>query len=940
MRITANMTADNALYNIQKGRTKLDRLQEELSSQLNVLRPSDDPIGTRYILDLENKVKESTQYVKNIQNANLRLTVTNDSLGAMGDILTLAKSTVSNILAGTSDTTLTKMAVNQLTELKKQLIDQGNMQSGDEYIFGGFKNKLPPFRNNVWTMDATVTAVATGDTVKVADTSNLIAGMPVTQPGGASPPAAPVYIKSIDSATQVTLTGTAPAPINGLLTFGMESQVTGDLTKGSMTIKNVINAGNLSVGMKISGAGIPSDTTVTSIAADSNTITISKAATAAATATPLSFALTNSLTGKTIAGSATVYNVFDTTYLKPGMTVTGPGILPNTTILTIDTKDQITLSRSTLQTIDGAMLTYGYDGAVAGQVTGDAIMGSRYVTNLQISVAGAVIAPGMPITGPGIADNTTITAYSPAVGSVAGDLTDGTNLIQTINTLGLVVGMPMSGAGIPAGAYVSEISAGEIRFDTVPTGGVASVSLLPGPPYTTSLDFQSIATLSKSATENSTFGLTADTNNLDNTIKNISDTSRVLVGMTVTGGGFPAGTVVTGKSANTITVNNLADVTASPASNLLFSEPPFTLPLSGDVIAGAPGTVVNIFSTANMKPGMALTGPGIPQGTTIASVDTPNSITLSSPIANSVQGAELSTKLSGDLTALSPVVSNIYDTTGLSVGMPMTGAGIPADTTIKSIDSLNQITLSNNATATGTGVLLDRPIAGNTQAGSKVINGLFSTAGLLVGMPITGSTIESSGSDTVITAINSPTSISISRAAKTTALGAQFQIGTSLAVDRDYISYYGTDDNLDIDIDKGVSFTMNISGGKLLRGESTPPPTKIPGKIDIIRALDNLITAIASNDSTSIQKGVADLKLSTDQINDALAEVAGKMMRLDAAGKQHARTENTMKDLISQRQDLDMVKAGVEMTKETTAFQAALSSTSKLSQLSLLDYLK
>ncbi len=33
MRITANMTADNSLYNIQQGRAKLDKLNEQIGSR-------------------------------------------------------------------------------------------------------------------------------------------------------------------------------------------------------------------------------------------------------------------------------------------------------------------------------------------------------------------------------------------------------------------------------------------------------------------------------------------------------------------------------------------------------------------------------------------------------------------------------------------------------------------------------------------------------------------------------------------------------------------------------------------------------------------------------------------------------------------------------------------------------------------------------------------
>jgi len=62
----------------------------------------------------------------------------------------------------------------------------------------------------------------------------------------------------------------------------------------------------------------------------------------------------------------------------------------------------------------------------------------------------------------------------------------------------------------------------------------------------------------------------------------------------------------------------------------------------------------------------------------------------------------------GSTTDTSDVVTFVapQDTTNLVVGMDVSGVGIPAGTTIKSIDSSTQITLSAPATATGTNVAL------------------------------------------------------------------------------------------------------------------------------------------------------------------------------------------------------------------------------------------
>lgn len=60
----------------------------------------------------------------------------------------------------------------------------------------------------------------------------------------------------------------------------------------------------------------------------------------------------------------------------------------------------------------------------------------------------------------------------------------------------------------------------------------------------------------------------------------------------------------------------------------------------------------------------------------------------------------------GDTTISTNTVTNISDTSAMRAGMAIEGTGIPASTTISSVDSGTQITLSQNATANGSGVTL------------------------------------------------------------------------------------------------------------------------------------------------------------------------------------------------------------------------------------------
>lgn len=64
----------------------------------------------------------------------------------------------------------------------------------------------------------------------------------------------------------------------------------------------------------------------------------------------------------------------------------------------------------------------------------------------------------------------------------------------------------------------------------------------------------------------------------------------------------------------------------------------------------------------------------------------------------------------GSRTNGSPIITGLADTSKMAVGMPVSGTGIPGNTTtILSIDSAAQITLSVNATSTGTATIIVAP---------------------------------------------------------------------------------------------------------------------------------------------------------------------------------------------------------------------------------------
>jgi flagellar hook-associated protein 3 FlgL len=168
------MTADNALFNLQKGRTVLGRLQEQIASGAVVNRPSDDPITTRQLLDMESKLEKGEQHLSNITKGNLWLNMAETALEGMIGVITEARKTAGKIGSGSTDSTVRANAASQLTELKKQLVDMGNTQLGDQYLFAGFKTDTAPFSKSDNTYHGT------GDDISIEIDQDSLAAMNIT----------------------------------------------------------------------------------------------------------------------------------------------------------------------------------------------------------------------------------------------------------------------------------------------------------------------------------------------------------------------------------------------------------------------------------------------------------------------------------------------------------------------------------------------------------------------------------------------------------------------------------------------------------------------------------------------------------------------------------------------------------------------------------------
>ncbi len=230
MRITTKMTADNSLFNINEGRIRLDRLNEKISSGKQVNRPSDDPVATRKILDVESQIKNSNQSISNIKTGQTWLSLTGTGLEGLLSTVMEIKSTAGQAVSGISDPVKKADMLGQLKLFRDQLMDYTNAQVGNQYIFSGFKSEKAPFAPTSIPADMTAGSPA----ITNIDATNLYPGLPITGPGiPANSTVAAITTPGVGGAITISNPATATAT-PGTLTFtgmyqGTEDQLNIDV---------------------------------------------------------------------------------------------------------------------------------------------------------------------------------------------------------------------------------------------------------------------------------------------------------------------------------------------------------------------------------------------------------------------------------------------------------------------------------------------------------------------------------------------------------------------------------------------------------------------------------------------------------------------------------------------------------------------------------------
>lgn len=241
----------------------LAKLQNQVALGTRVTTPADDPIAAVHILELQRAQSESEQFAKNSTLAKNRLSIEEQSMVDVGNVLNRVRELM--VQAGNVGTLSNNDRLSIATELAArldELQDVANRQDGNgEYLFSGYATKTKPFSGGDGTpisyvADQGVRQLAISTTQRVADSHNGF-DVFVDIPEGNGTFSTAVNMAntgsgSIDIGSVVDRTAWVPDDY----TIAFTSATTYEITDSATPTPNVVTTGTYSAGSAIQFNGV------------------------------------------------------------------------------------------------------------------------------------------------------------------------------------------------------------------------------------------------------------------------------------------------------------------------------------------------------------------------------------------------------------------------------------------------------------------------------------------------------------------------------------------------------------------------------------------------------------------------------------------------------------------------------------------------------------
>jgi flagellar hook-associated protein 3 FlgL len=179
MRVTNSMMSSTITRYLMRQSENLYKLQEVISSQKRINRPSDDPVGMRKVLDYRSQMSTINQYMDNVERGTTRLEFTEITLDMVDDLLSVIREISQTQAKGT--TASRSLAAREVRNMYDQAVELANAKLGKTHLFSGHQTDMPAYGHfakvsggTPVNLDFGLSAVATSVTIEIKDDTGAV----------------------------------------------------------------------------------------------------------------------------------------------------------------------------------------------------------------------------------------------------------------------------------------------------------------------------------------------------------------------------------------------------------------------------------------------------------------------------------------------------------------------------------------------------------------------------------------------------------------------------------------------------------------------------------------------------------------------------------------------------------------------------------------------
>jgi flagellar hook-associated protein 3 len=144
-RVSDMYVQQRLLDQMQSDQTAMLNLETELSSGNQYTAASQNPIAAMQIMSFNSLLATNAQMTSNVTTDQSYLSTTDTALSNISNLLTQAQADATGVIGSTSTAEARGAAVQEITQTIDQLMNIGNQQYSNQYLFAGSDTAVTPF---------------------------------------------------------------------------------------------------------------------------------------------------------------------------------------------------------------------------------------------------------------------------------------------------------------------------------------------------------------------------------------------------------------------------------------------------------------------------------------------------------------------------------------------------------------------------------------------------------------------------------------------------------------------------------------------------------------------------------------------------------------------------------------------------------------------------